>query len=448
MEAWMAFVSIIAIVAIVLVAGGLIAFIGHMIIGAFDHDKKESKEVIDYSNIKQLESPKVEEKVVTEDYDFESINEAKAEEEKKMLEKEIDIDVFKLEALENDEDLEALEARLKAANEQNQEEQEIVEEVEELQSEEVSETAVENISEDADDFDLDSILDEIANDVIEEEKEILDLEQPSVVMDETLQNYNIDDYLKETEETVEEVTEETNEKSENFEELDLEELERLDKIADEQEEDDSEDEDEGEEVELDLTEEKVEEVEEAEEELSEEDKAKEIESLKAQLAELNKKLEEARSGKVEVVSIDMTEEECVARLELLEERLKNAKREYKINMKEFKPLRKVMNDLDKYQTKLRRKETIVAKKKVALYGVNNYVDIDKEKAEKLANELELLDGLRLSVNHCEEVINANKDRYPILEHTNRILEDQISHLEADIASTSATLEKIREKNNK
>ena len=105
-----------------------------------------------------------------------------------------------------------------------------------------------------------------------------------------------------------------------------------------------------------------------------------------------------------------------------------------------------MNDLERYQTKLRRKEAVVAKKKVALYGVNNYVDIDKEKAEKLANELELLDGLRLSVSHCEEVINANKDRFPVLEHTNQILEDQIAHLEADIATAQATLQKIREKN--
>ena len=56
----------------------------------------------------------------------------------------------------------------------------------------------------------------------------------------------------------------------------------------------------------------------------------------------------------------------------------------------------------------------------------------------------MFDGLRLSVSHCEEVINANKDRYPILEHTNQILEDQISHIEADIASTQETLRKIRE----
>ena len=54
MNAWMAFVSIIAIIAIVLVAGGIIAFLGHMIIGAFDNDKKGVKEVVEYSEIKQL----------------------------------------------------------------------------------------------------------------------------------------------------------------------------------------------------------------------------------------------------------------------------------------------------------------------------------------------------------------------------------------------------------
>ena len=62
MEAGMAFISIIAIIAIVLVAGGLIAFIGHMIIGAFDSGKPstktEEKGVIDYAQYKQLENSK------------------------------------------------------------------------------------------------------------------------------------------------------------------------------------------------------------------------------------------------------------------------------------------------------------------------------------------------------------------------------------------------------
>ena len=169
------------------------------------------------------------------------------------------------------------------------------------------------------------------------------------------------------------------------------------------------------------------------------------ERVKKQLEILNKKLEEKPESSVEVVTIDMTEDECIARLEMLEERLKNVKKDYKINMKEYRPLKKVMNDLERYQTKLRRKDAVVAKKKVALYGVNNYVDIDKEKAEKLANEIELLDGLRLSVSHCEEVIRANQDRFPILEHTNKILEDQIANIEADIQATQNTLQKIREK---
>lgn len=179
-----------------------------------------------------------------------------------------------------------------------------------------------------------------------------------------------------------------------------------------------------------------------------------IETLRAQVEDLYRQLDIAKSAPVAkssttnvvVTTINMTESECVKRLELLEERLKSVKKDYKINLKEYKPLKRVMVNLEKYQTKLRRKETIVAKKKVALYGVNNYVDIDKEKAEKLANEIELLDGLRLSVNHCEEVIEANKDRFPILEHTNNILEAQIADIEADIATTQETLRRIREKN--
>ena len=56
----------------------------------------------------------------------------------------------------------------------------------------------------------------------------------------------------------------------------------------------------------------------------------------------------------------------------------------------------------------------------------------------------MLDGLRLSVSHCEEVINANKDRYPILEHTNNLLEEQIANIEADIEYTNKILAKINE----
>ena len=87
MEAWMAFISIMAIVAIVVVGGGIIAFIGHMIIGAFDNNKQSrptnSKDVIDYAQYKQLEDAK--QVNVNNEYDFKAINQAKAKEEKSLL---------------------------------------------------------------------------------------------------------------------------------------------------------------------------------------------------------------------------------------------------------------------------------------------------------------------------------------------------------------------------
>ena len=403
MEALSAFISIISIIAIVLVVGGLIAFVGHMIIGAFDGNKQstkpEQKDVIDYTQYKQLENSK--QSANEAEYDFEAINESKAQKEKEMLESEKD-SIFELDE-DKDEDLEEIENRLKEAQDEPKEEV----------SEKIEETPVATTEED-DDFDLDSMLSEISDEVIEEEKAEEDTEMK---MSDELESYSIDDLLKQAEE----------ESSEED-------------IAEEIAEEDLESENEASYIELE-DEEEVEEAEEAQPVVN-----SEVEELKAQLAELNRQLELAREAKVEVVKIDITEDECIQKIEVLEERLKNVKKDYKINMKEYRPLKKVMNDLERYQTKLRRKEAIVAKKKVALYGVNNYVDIDKEKAEKLANELELLDGLRLSVSHCEEVINANKDRFPILEHSNKILEDQIAHLEADLNEAQETLKKIREKN--
>lgn len=453
MEAWMAFISIMAIVAIVLVAGGLIAFIGHMILGVFDNrpstSKQNTKEVIDYAQYKQLESGVSNTKEEEKEYNFDAIYQSKAEKEKSLVEENKE-DVYALD--DNDDELKEIENRLAEKNNAT---------VEEVKSEEIplniveeeteQESKVEDEDVELDDFDLDNMLTEISNDVIEEEKS----SEEEISMSDELSSYSIDDLLKQAEE---ENFEETEETSEDVIEETVKEIteEPLEVIAEEEPELIEEEPVE----EIDIKEEVVEEVVENsfEEDLKEEvvepiveqskddEKDSEIEALKAQLAELNRQLDEAKTAKVEVVRIDTTEEECINRIEVLEERLKNVKKDYKINMKEYRPLKKVMNDLERYQTKLRRKEAVVAKKKVALYGVNNYVDIDKEKAEKLANELELLDGLRLSVSHCEEVIHANKDRFPILEHSNQILEDQISHLEADIAATQETLKKIREKN--
>ncbi len=412
MDAWMAFVSIIAIIAIVLVAGGIIAFLGHMIIGVFDKDRQAEsstkKETLDYSQYKQLENSDSK----NNEYDFSTINLAKAEKEKEAaIDDKNDDELFKLldDGSSSDDDIKEIEDRLK-------------------KNDEASEPVVEEKTEDNDE-DLDNLLDEISNDVIDEEKDKINEENNKP--NETLAKYNIDDILNQMNNQEQEAEDTTdNDNQENSEELEEE--------PEEVEEESSE---EAEKVE----EENKEETEEENSNSEELEKAnKEIEDLKAQLLEMNKKLEEARTEKPEV-SIDMTEDQCIARLATLEDRLKEAKKDYKINMKEYRPLKKVMKEYEKYTRKLRKKDMQLSNKMISLYGVNNYVDLDKEKAENVLNESNLVEGLRLSVSHCEEVINANKDRYPILEHTNNILENQIANLEADIESTKQILEKIREK---
>ncbi len=391
----MAFVSIIAIVAIVVIAGGIIAFLGHMIIGVFDKDRQTTStktETLDYSQYKQLDNANSK----INEYDFSTINLAKAQKEKEEVQKSNDEEIFKLlENNDSDDDIKEIEERLK-----NQE-----------QSKPVPAPApvVNTTEEESVDEDLNSLIDEISGDVVDEEKDRINEENSKTSM---LAKYNIDDILNDmdNDEEEEEVVEEPVE--DEIEEGPVEPVAQIQEIQDNSEE-----------------------LEKANQE---------IEDLKAQLAEMNQKLEEAMTEKEEV-SVNMTEDECLARLATLEERLKSAKKDYKTNMKEFRPLQRVMKQYEKYIRKLRKKDAQLANKKISLYGVNNYVDLDKEKAENVLNESELVEGLRLSVSHCEEVINANKDRYPILEHTNNILENQISNLEEDIETTKQILAKIREK---
>ena len=130
----------------------------------------------------------------------------------------------------------------------------------------------------------------------------------------------------------------------------------------------------------------------------------------------------------------------------LQARLKVNERDLRGNRKEYKPLARVKRNLERDQEKLRRKEAIVARKKVLLYGVNNYVDIDEEKAKKLSEDLDLLDGLRLSVQHCEEVMEQNKDRFPILEKTNQILVEQNQQIKDDIAEVEDAIAKLKANN--
>lgn len=369
MQGGMALLTIIAIIAIVVIATAVIVVIANMILGAFGGKKEESE-----PKTSSYVQEQVNQNNVQEEYDFEAINTAKAEQEQKLAE-EAKEELPEEEDIE-EEDLSKLEADL--ANQTNEQPAE-------------EETVAEQQSEEADDADLDDLLDGITNDIVDEEKE----KQSEVKMDESLEQYNIDDYLNEepAEESVEQ---------EQVEEP----------------------------VEQEATNQVV----------TQTVNNEELESLKAQLEEANRKLEEARVG----VKITTTEQDCLDRLAILEERLKNAKTELRINSKEYRPLKKVYNEYERNLAKYRRKNAQVAKMKTDLYGVNNYVDLDKEEAQKLANEIDVLDGLRLSINHCEQVINDSKDRYPILEHTNKILTEQIAEIEQDIEANKAILAKIRE----
>lgn len=172
-----------------------------------------------------------------------------------------------------------------------------------------------------------------------------------------------------------------------------------------------------------------------------------LEEQRKQLEAEKKRLEELKAEQINSVSVSNissvysaeTLEQLKARLDLLNERLKSNKKDLRENRREYGPLAKVRKTLEKDKAKLNRREAIVARQKVILYGVNNYVDIDEEKAKKLNEDLDLLDGLRLSVQHCEDVINANKDRFPILEKTNRILRKVNAEILADIAEVEKAI---------
>lgn len=169
-----------------------------------------------------------------------------------------------------------------------------------------------------------------------------------------------------------------------------------------------------------------------------------LEERNAEILRLRNELMAAKAEKAEAtVTVVGSEEELVARLEVLEERLKENDKNFKRVKREFIPLNNVRKTLDSDKKKLSRKEAIVAKQNVLLYGVNNYVDIDDEKAKKLNEEHELLDGLRMSVRNCEEILEKNKERLPLLENNYNVLRTQNETLKNDIADIKAQLEEIR-----
>lgn len=170
----------------------------------------------------------------------------------------------------------------------------------------------------------------------------------------------------------------------------------------------------------------------------------EVHKSKEQVSKLQEELK-TKPEATQVTVVSGSKEEIEEQLVILRQRLKENEKEFSVNKKDYLPLRKVAVTLDNDKKKLRRREAIVAKRKVQLYGVNNYVDIDEAKAKELAEELDLLEGLRLSVGHCEEVMNSNKDRYPILERTHNILKKNVDSLKADIVTLEARLAALEDK---
>ncbi len=136
-------------------------------------------------------------------------------------------------------------------------------------------------------------------------------------------------------------------------------------------------------------------------------------------------------------------EELEAKLAEEQEKLKNNEKDLRQCKKEFIPLRRVKNTLESDEKKLRRKEALVAKQKVVLYGVNNYADIDEEKAQKLAEDLDLLDGLKLSVQHCQEVMDKNQDRYPLLEQIFNLLTSQNEQIKDNIKELQDAIAELK-----
>lgn len=173
---------------------------------------------------------------------------------------------------------------------------------------------------------------------------------------------------------------------------------------------------------------------------------KELEEARAALTEERAKTSEllAKLQNNEPIKPVKTRDEYLRDLDELEARLRENEKEFKACKKEYLPLARVNRTLEKDEKKLRIKEAIVAKQKVLLYGVNNYEDIDEEKAKKLAEDLDLLDGLKLSVQHCHEVMDNNKERFPVLEKMYTILKTQNEQLRADILEIQEALKNIQD----
>ena len=235
---------------------------------------------------------------------------------------------------------------------------------------------------------------------------------------------------------VEENTEETEEDddvSEYIAQRRRELMERLAKMQEEAAEEETTEE--TEETPVDVTEEAEETpVEEEVEEVAEEPVEETAEEETTEETPVEETVESQSEREVRINALaGSTLEELEAKLTEEQEKLKANEKDLRQCKKEYLPLKRVKKTLESDQKKLRRKEALVAKQKVVLYGVNNLADIDEEKAKKLAEDIDLLDGLKLSVANCEEVMAKNEERFPLLERIYNLLTSQNDEIKTNIA---------------
>jgi hypothetical protein len=120
------------------------------------------------------------------------------------------------------------------------------------------------------------------------------------------------------------------------------------------------------------------------------------------------------------------------KLESLRERLRLNEKSIRDNNREYVPLRRIKDTLDRDLKLLRKREAVVAKQQVLVYGVNNITTLDPERVKKLEQDVKQLTGLQSSVANCEEILAKNKDRFPTLVNLDKVLKTQNSQIQSDI----------------
>jgi chromosome segregation ATPase len=132
----------------------------------------------------------------------------------------------------------------------------------------------------------------------------------------------------------------------------------------------------------------------------------------------------------------------------LEERLRQNEKAIRENNREFVPLRRIKNTFDRDMRLLRKREAIIAKQEVIVYGVNNITTVDPARIKKLEQEVKQLSALQQSIANCETILNKNKDRYPTLENLDKVLHSQNDQIKADIEEVKAAMTIFGETENK